>query len=81
MSGQVAVDLTLDIKGEVCPYTFVKTKLAMESLSAGQVLKIILDHDPASVNVPKSLRGEGHEVLEVSKDESGDWVIIARKKG
>ncbi|MDH3347753.1 MAG: sulfurtransferase TusA family protein [Desulfobulbaceae bacterium] len=80
MSDQVNIDKELNIKGEVCPYTFVKTKLAMETLSPGQVLKIILDHDPASVNVPKSLRGEGHEVLDLSKNENDDWVIIVQKK-
>ena len=80
MSDQVHIDKELNIKGEVCPYTFVKTKLAMETLSSGQVLKIVLDHDPASVNVPKSLRGEGHEVLDLSKNEDDDWVIIVQKK-
>jgi len=80
MSDQVNIDKELNIKGEVCPYTFVKTKLAMETLSSGQVLKIVLDHEPASVNVPKSLRGEGHEVLDLSKNEEDDWVILVQKK-
>ncbi|MCX9015083.1 MAG: sulfurtransferase TusA family protein, partial [Candidatus Methanoperedens sp.] len=26
----------LDLKGEVCPYTFVKTKLKLEELDSGE---------------------------------------------
>jgi len=74
------IDRELNIKGEVCPYTFVKTKLALETLAAGEILKIVVDHQPATENVPRSLKGEGHEVLEVSAVNKTDWQIIARKK-
>jgi tRNA 2-thiouridine synthesizing protein A len=73
------VDKELNIKGEVCPYTFVKTKLALETLEAGEVLKIIVDHLPATENVPRSLKGEGNEVLDVSPINDTDWQIIAKK--
>ena len=40
-------DLELDITGEVCPMTFVRAKLALESLTLGQVLNIKLrDGEP-----------------------------------
>jgi len=81
MSGSVSVDKELNIKGEVCPYTFVKTKLALETINPGDVLKVIVDHLPATENIPKSLKGEGHEVLEVSKINETDWQIITRKGG
>ncbi|NOY53798.1 MAG: sulfurtransferase TusA family protein [Deltaproteobacteria bacterium] len=80
MNDPYKIDRELDIKGEVCPYTFVKTKLALETLSAGEILRIIVDHQPATENVPRSLRGEGHEVLEVSAVNETDWQIIAKKK-
>ncbi len=32
-------DLELDITGEVCPMTFVRTKLALEQLAIGQILQ------------------------------------------
>lgn len=81
MEEEYKVDKELDIKGEVCPYTFVKTKLALETLAAGEVLKIIVDHLPATENVPRSLKGEGNEVLDVSPINDTDWQIITRKKG
>ncbi|MGC8816338.1 MAG: sulfurtransferase TusA family protein [Candidatus Hadarchaeum sp.] len=75
---KVKVDRTIDIRGEVCPYTFVKSKLALEELNGGQVLEIFLDHDPAVENVPRSLESDGHRILAVEKIEGG-WRILVRK--
>jgi len=81
VSDETRIDKELNIKGEVCPYTFVKTKLALETMEAGEVLRIIVDHLPATENVPKSLKGEGNEVLDVSRVNETDWQILARKGG
>ncbi len=81
MSDNIAAAQELDIRGEVCPYTFVKTKLAIETMEGGQVLKILTDHQPAVENVPKSLKSEGHEVIEVEKINDTEWQLIVRKKG
>lgn len=81
MKEEIRIDRELNIKGEVCPYTFVKTKLALETMNPGQVLRIIVDHLPATENVPKSLKGEGNVVLEISRINETDWQIIARKGG
>ena len=40
----------LNIKGEVCPYTFVKTKLTLEKMDPGQILRVVVDHLPATLN-------------------------------
>ena len=76
---EIKIDKELNIKGEVCPYTFVKTKLVLETMDLGQVLRVIVDHVPATENIPKSLKGEGNEVLEVSRINDTDWQIISRK--
>jgi tRNA 2-thiouridine synthesizing protein A len=69
----------LDLRGEVCPYTFVKTKLILEELDSGQNLTILLDDSAATANVSKSLRNEGHEILGL-KAISGDvWQIVVKK--
>jgi len=80
VNDEYKIDKELNIKGEVCPYTFVKTKLALETLEAGKILKIIVDHLPATENVPRSLKGEGNEVLDVSPINDTDWQIITKKK-
>ncbi|MBI3584976.1 MAG: sulfurtransferase TusA family protein [Nitrospinae bacterium] len=73
------IDKVLDIKGEVCPYTFVRSKLALEDMESGQVLKVIVDHEPATRNVPRSMENEGNKVLDISKINDTDWQIIVKK--
>jgi len=76
---KVNVDRELDLKGEVCPYTFVKSKLALEMMEPGEVLQVIVDHLPAVENVPRSLENEGQEILDVSQVNDTDWAITVRK--
>jgi tRNA 2-thiouridine synthesizing protein A len=70
---------SLDLKGEVCPYTFVKTKLALEELQSGQTLRIIVDNPGSAENVPRSLRSEGHIVADATKMNDTDWAITIIK--
>ena len=71
--------VTLDLSGEVCPYTFLRTKLELEELPLGAELEIVVDFAPASENVPRSLRAEGQEVVSVEKLENR-WRIVAVKR-
>jgi len=75
----VRVDEELNLRGEVCPYTFVKSKLALEELEAGQVLRVVVDNQSSADNVPRSLANEGQKVLEVSKVNATDWAILVEK--
>jgi Predicted redox protein, regulator of disulfide bond formation len=72
-------DRELDIRGEVCPFTFVKSKLVLEQMEPGQVLRVILDYPPSVENVPKSMREEGQEVLAINQLDSNTWEILIRK--
>ncbi|MGQ9788832.1 MAG: sulfurtransferase TusA family protein [Candidatus Hadarchaeaceae archaeon] len=73
------IDRRIDIRGEVCPYTFVKSKLAIENMESGEVLEIILDHEPAAENVPRSLSNEGNKVLEVKQISPREWRVVVQK--
>jgi TusA-related sulfurtransferase len=73
------VDRELDIRGEVCPFTFVKSKLALEGMERGQILRVIVDYKPSAESVPKSMREEGQEVLAVNEIGDGTWEIILKK--
>ncbi len=79
MGEEVKVDKTLDIKGQVCPYTFVRSKLAIEKMNLGEVLEIITDHRPASENVPRSMENEGQKVLKIDQTGEKEWRIFVRK--
>jgi TusA-related sulfurtransferase len=77
--GDIKIDRELDLKGEVCPFTFVKSKLMLEQMEIGEVLKVILDYKPSVENVPKSMREEGQEVLDVKQLDTNLWEVIVRK--
>lgn len=69
----------LDIRGEVCPLTFVKSKLALEMIDIGDTLRIIVDYEPAIDNVPRSFESEGHQVLGIETLAAGEWAISVKK--
>jgi TusA-related sulfurtransferase len=79
MAETAGVDAELDLKGEICPYTFVKSKLELEEMELGQVLRVVVDHRPAVENVPRSMKNEGQEVLAIEQVNDTDWEIIIRK--
>ncbi|MFP4509881.1 MAG: sulfurtransferase TusA family protein [Spirochaetaceae bacterium] len=72
---QADVKKELKLENEVCPYTFVKSKLAIEQLKHGEVLRIHLGNSESAANVPRSLDLEGHEVLQVERVEPNHWVV------
>lgn len=73
-------DKTINIKGLICPYTFVKAKIAIEGMEVGQVLEILLDYEEASRSIPKSMEDHGHKVLKVDKINDTDWLLQIRKE-
>mgnify|MGYP005840664549 CR=1 FL=1 len=80
MGEEGKVDKTIDIRGQVCPYTFVRSKLAIEKMNIGEVLEIILDYRPAVDNVPKSMQNEGQKVLKIEQTGEKEWHIFIRKE-
>ena len=79
MGDEIPIDRTLDIRGQVCPLTFVRSKLAIEKMALGEVLEIVVDHQPAAVNVPRSMEHEGQKVLRVEQTGEAEWRICVRK--
>jgi TusA-related sulfurtransferase len=73
-------DKKINIKGLVCPYTFVKSKIAIEDMEVGEILEILLDYEEASRSIPKSMEDLGHKVLKVEKVNDIDWLLIIRKE-
>jgi tRNA 2-thiouridine synthesizing protein A len=71
-------DAELDLRGVICPYNFVKTKLKLETMEQGQLLSVILDAGDPIRNVPMSVTNEGHEVLSQEPLEQSYRVIIRR---
>lgn len=72
---------TLDITREVCPMTYVRTKLALEALDTGAVLEVVLRGEEPLKNVPRNARDEGHEVLSLEPRGDGTHRLLLRKQG
>ncbi len=68
-------DHDLDLRGEICPFTFVRAKLALEPLAVGTRLCIVVDNHAASRNVPASLLQWGQRVHQVREVRPGLWTI------
>jgi tRNA 2-thiouridine synthesizing protein A len=76
----IEADLELDITGEVCPMTFVRTKLALEQIAVGQVLNIRLRDGEPRQNVPRAVRDHGHEILSLSPVDGNVFELRIRKQ-
>lgn len=69
----------IDITDVVCPITFVKTKVALEDMEEGQILEVHLNGGEPVQNVPRSLKDEGHKVLELTQNEDGTYTLFVEK--
>ncbi len=74
-----AVDHELDITGEVCPMTFVRTKLRLESMEIGQILRVRLRQGEPLHNVPRALLDHGQEVIECRPAGEGIYELLVRR--
>ncbi len=72
-------DAVLDLCGEICPFTFVRAKLLIEELPLGARLRVVVDHPPAAINVPRSAAAWGQRVLGVAAHPAGRWHIDLQK--
>jgi len=52
-----------DLRGVACPMNYVKTKLKLEMMDAGEQLEVWLDAGEPIKNVPLSLKNDGHKLL------------------
>lgn len=75
------IDDTVDVTDVTCPTTFVKAKVAIEELDEGQVLCVKLNDGEPVQNVPRSLKEEGHKILELIDNGDGTYNLIVEKVG
>lgn len=70
-----------DLRGVMCPLNYVKTKLKLEMMEAGEQLEVWLDAGDPIKNVPMSLRNDGHKILaeEPLEPEAAHFKILVEK--
>ncbi len=69
----------LDLRGVCCPLNFVKAKLAMDKIKSGDTIEFYLDDGEPIVNVTRSLKDEGHQVLLVTPENAFFKVMVEKK--
>lgn len=78
---EIPADRDLDISTETCPMTFVRTRLELDRMAPGQVLRVRMRGEEPRRNVPRTATEQGHAVLGQVEAEDGAVLVWIRKKG
>lgn len=80
----IDADHRIDITDQVCPMTFVRTKLLIERMRPGETAQVRLNAGEPLQNVPRAVREHGHEVIalepESGSGEAGPYLLLLRKR-
>jgi len=76
---QLIADKRIDARGLSCPMPSVKTALALETMSAGQVLMVLTDDPVSRKDLPVWAESTGNTI--VALEEDGQTIKIFVKKG
>jgi tRNA 2-thiouridine synthesizing protein A len=76
---EVTPDKTADFKGMNCPLPVLKTKKALDTLQAGQVLQVEITDPGSKADIPAMLKRTGNELIEM-KEEGGVFTFVIQKK-
>ena len=71
-SKKIEAQYFLDITSEICPMTFVRTKLLIERMEPGEIAEVRLTGAEPTKNVPRSITQHGHRVLSMEAEPSLD---------
>ncbi len=69
----------LDLKGTPCPLNYARAKLVIEKLAPGDILEMFLDEGEPIYNVPRNLKDDGHQILNIEKKENFYRVLVKKK--
>lgn len=71
----------LDVTRDTCPMTFVRTRLALERLSEGDLLRVLVRGDEPRDSVPRMAAAQGHAILsrvDTAEDPAVMEILIRR---
>ena len=72
-------DRDIDITRDICPMTFVKTRIALDRMTPGQTLLVRLRGEEPLRNVPRTATEQGHTVLRQQLEPDGSTLLLIRK--
>ena len=69
----------LDITRDICPMTFVRTRLALDRLAVGDLLRVRLRGDEPRQNVPRTAAEQGHTIVSIEDEADGSATVLIRR--
>ncbi|MDG6094061.1 sulfurtransferase TusA family protein [Acetobacter sp. AN02] len=70
---------TLDVTADICPMTFVRTRLALDRLNSGDILAVRLRGEDPLRNISRSATALGHTLTGTSDLPDGVTELLIRK--
>lgn len=70
----------LDITRDRCPMTFVRTRLALDRIAPGALLRVRLRGEEPRLNVPRTAAEQGHTVIGVTDAGDGDTFVVIQRR-
>lgn len=63
---EIAPTKTIDVRGLYCPEPVFRTKIEMERLGKGEIIKVIADDPASEEDISRWVNRNGHELLSVN---------------
>ena len=71
---------SIDVRGLYCPEPVFRTKIEMERLAIGNMIKIVADDSDFEDDISMWVKRNGHELLSVNKNNKDLEFLIKKAK-
>lgn len=71
---------SIDVRGLYCPEPVFRTKMEIERLSIGDVLKIVADDPESEEDISRWVNRNGHQLLAINKNNKDLEFVIKKAK-
>ncbi|MBS7622059.1 sulfurtransferase TusA family protein [Candidatus Bathyarchaeota archaeon] len=68
----------LDVRATCCPYPQLKTKVALDQMKTGEILKVLTDDSTTADNIRLAVEQLGDTILSI-QEKGGDFTVIIQK--
>ena len=71
---------TIDVRGLFCPEPVFRTKIEMERMTIGNILKVIADDPASEEDISRWVNRNGHQLVELKKNDKDLEFTIKKVK-
>ncbi|HKC78584.1 MAG TPA: sulfurtransferase TusA family protein [Nitrosopumilaceae archaeon] len=71
---------TIDVRGLFCPEPVFRTKIEIERMTVGNVLKVIADDPASEEDISRWVNRNGHQLVELKKNDKDLEFTIKKVK-